>query len=54
MTSGDGAHAVFPATFAFTQKGKPVKFTATATFALHKTAAGWRITAWTWTTENGS
>jgi hypothetical protein len=54
MISGDRAYAVVPATFAFTQKGKPVKVIATATFALHKTAAGWRITGWTWTTENGS
>jgi hypothetical protein len=54
MISGDRAYAVVSATFAFTQKGKPVKVIATATFALHETAAGWRITAWTWTTETGS
>jgi ketosteroid isomerase-like protein len=51
MISGDRAYAVVPTTFAFTQNGKPVKVTATATFALHKTAAGWRITAWTWATQ---
>jgi ketosteroid isomerase-like protein len=48
LISGDGAYAVLPATYAFTQKGKRVHATATATFALHKTASGWRITAWTW------
>lgn len=49
--SGDHAYAVVPATFAFTKNGKPVKTTATATFALHKTAAGWRITGWAWSAK---
>jgi ketosteroid isomerase-like protein len=49
IISGDRAYAVVPTTFAFTQQGKPVKHNATTTFALHKTAGGWRITAWTWT-----
>jgi hypothetical protein len=48
VISGDRAYAVLPATFAFTQKGKRVKETATSTFVLRKSAAGWRITAWTW------
>lgn len=51
IISADRAYAVLPATFAFTKKGKRVTFVATATFALHKTAAGWRITAWTWATR---
>jgi hypothetical protein len=51
LISADHAYAVLPATFAFTQKGKRVNVVATATFALHKTAAGWRITAWTWATQ---
>ena len=51
MISGDRAYAVVPTTFAFTRNGKPVKVTATTTFALHRTAAGWRITAWTWATQ---
>ena len=51
IISGDHAYVVVPTTFAFTQKGKPVKFIATTTFALHKTATGWQITAWTWTTQ---
>jgi ketosteroid isomerase-like protein len=49
--TGDHAYAVLPATFAFTKDGKPVKLTATATFSLHKTAAGWRITGWAWATQ---
>ena len=51
VISGDRAYAVVPTTFAYRQNGKPVKVTATTTFALHKTAAGWRITAWAWATE---
>lgn len=47
--TGARAYAVFPATFAFLQKGKPVKETAAAfTFALEKTAAAWLITGWAW------
>jgi hypothetical protein len=45
---GDRAYVVLPTTFAFTQKGKRVKETATSTLVLQKTAAGWRISAWTW------
>jgi hypothetical protein len=51
IISGDRAYAVLPTTFAFTQKGKRVKEIATSTFVLHKTAAGWRITAWAWATR---
>lgn len=51
IISADRAYAVLPATFAFTQRGKRVEVVATATFALHKTEAGWRITAWTWANQ---
>jgi hypothetical protein len=51
IISGDRAYAVLPTTFAATQKGKRVRETATSTFVLHKTAAGWQITAWTWVTQ---
>ena len=51
VVTGDHAYAVLPATFAFKKDGKPVKFTATATFSLQKTAAGWRITGWAWATQ---
>jgi ketosteroid isomerase-like protein len=51
LITGDRAYAVVPTTFAFTKDGKPVKTSATATFALHKTAAGWRITGWAWTNK---
>lgn len=50
IVTADRAYAVVPTTFAFTRKGKRVAQTATTTFALRKTAAGWRITGWTWAT----
>ena len=49
IITGDRAYAIVPATFSFTKDGKQVKTIATATFALQKTASGWRITGWTWT-----
>lgn len=52
MVNADRAYVVVPATFSYTMKGKPVKLTAVATFSLHKTASGWRITAWSWATTN--
>ena len=51
IISGDRAYVVLPTTYAFTQKGKRVRVTATSTLVLNKTAAGWRITAWTWATQ---
>ena len=47
--TGDRAYVVMPASYSFKQNGKPMKETgSTLTVALHKDAAGWRITAWTW------
>jgi hypothetical protein len=51
IISGDHAYVVLPTTFAFTQKGKRVTEIATSTLVLQKSAAGWRITAWTWATQ---
>lgn len=51
IISGDRAYAVLPTTYAFTQNGKRVRETATSTLVLNKTAAGWRIAAWTWATQ---
>lgn len=48
---GVWAYVVVPTSFEFTQNGKLVKQTgATLTAALQKTAAGWRITGWSWST----
>ena len=52
MVKADRAYVVVPATFGYMMKGKAVKLTAIATFSLHKTASGWRITAWSWATTN--
>lgn len=47
--TGDRAYVVVPADYSYKQKGKPVKETASIlTVALQKGAAGWRITAWSW------
>lgn len=47
--AGDHAYVVIPATYKYKLKGKPVvEAGALLTVALEKTAAGWRMTAWTW------
>jgi hypothetical protein len=41
---------VIPSSYTFKKKGKPVQETGSMfTFVLQKGAAGWRITAWSWT-----
>lgn len=46
---GDNAYLVIPATYAFKQNGKPVREAGgVMTFAVQKTAEGWRIAAWSW------
>jgi ketosteroid isomerase-like protein len=50
--SGDRAYVVALANYDWKQQGKPMKQTgATFTFVLQRTAAGWRITGWTWSTS---
>ena len=47
--SADRAYVVVPANYAFKQKGKPVNEVGSIiTLALQKSAAGWRITGWSW------
>ncbi len=48
----DRAYVVAPGTFGYAMKGKAVKITAIAAFSLRKTAAGWKITSWSWATTN--
>lgn len=49
---GDDAYVIAPASYAWKQNGKPMKETnSTLTAVLHKTAAGWRITSWTWSQQ---
>jgi ketosteroid isomerase-like protein len=46
---GDRAYVVVPVDYAFKQKGKPVKETASIlTVVLRKSVAGWRVSAWSW------
>lgn len=46
--SGTRAYVVTPSTYTFRQGGKTFRETGTMTFVLTKTAAGWKIAGWTW------
>jgi hypothetical protein len=46
----DQAYAVVPTTLSYMVKGKPTKEKGLFTFSTAKTAAGWRITGWAWST----
>jgi ketosteroid isomerase-like protein len=50
--TGDRAYVVVPAGYEVKQNGKPVKQTgSTMTVVLGKGATGWKIVAWTWSTN---
>ena len=49
LVSGDTAYVIVPSVYRFKQKGVQMSETAQMTFALHKGAAGWKISGWTWT-----
>lgn len=49
VVSGATAYVVIDATYSFIQKGVKMHEPAQMTFSLKKTAAGWKIAAWTWT-----
>jgi len=44
------AYAVVPTTLNYVVKGKPTEEKGLFTFSMAKTAAGWRITGWAWST----
>jgi ketosteroid isomerase-like protein len=44
------AYAVVPTTLTFKVKGKPGSEKGLFTFTTEKTASGWRITGWAWST----
>jgi hypothetical protein len=47
--TGDRAYVVIPSDYTYKKNGKATKETKAAfAFALHKGAAGWRITGWSW------
>lgn len=51
VVEGDRAYVVIPAAYEVTRKGKQVKQTgAVMAITLRKGAAGWKITAWSWST----
>lgn len=47
--AGDSAYVILPADYVFKEKGVPVHEPSQMTFSLRNTAAGWKITSWTWT-----
>jgi ketosteroid isomerase-like protein len=49
VVSGDTAYVIVAATYSFKQKGAAMKEPSQMTFALTKTAQGWKIAGWTWT-----
>lgn len=50
--TGDVAYVVIPASYDYKEKGKPMKQAGSLlTVALRKGPAGWRITAWSWSTN---
>ncbi len=51
QVTGDVAYAVYPAVFSFKMKGKPQKEPGVWAFALKKSAAGWRISGWSWASQ---
>ncbi|MDQ6780148.1 MAG: nuclear transport factor 2 family protein [Candidatus Eremiobacteraeota bacterium] len=47
--TADRAYVVIPATFTYKEHGKAMTESGSSfTAALHRTAAGWRITGWAW------
>jgi ketosteroid isomerase-like protein len=46
----DFAYAVVPTTLTYLTKGKPTVEKGLFTFSMAKTADGWRITGWAWST----
>jgi len=49
LVTGDHAYVIVPSVYTFKQKGVAMREAAQMTFALVKTAGGWKIAAWTWT-----
>jgi ketosteroid isomerase-like protein len=54
VVSGKTAYVVIAATYSFEQNGKAMHEVAQMTYAMRKTADGWKIAGWTWTGPNPS
>jgi ketosteroid isomerase-like protein len=52
VVEGKTAYVVIAATYTFDQNGKPMREVAQMTYAMKKTADGWKIAGWTWTGPN--
>ena len=52
VISGSSAYVIIAATYSYKQKGVAMHEPAQMTYALKKTAAGWKIAGWTWTGPN--
>jgi ketosteroid isomerase-like protein len=52
VVSGKTAYVVIAATYNFKQNGLAMRELAQMTFAMKKTADGWKIAGWTWTGPN--
>jgi hypothetical protein len=48
IVSGSEAYVVIEATFAYKQKGVAMREPAHMSYAMKKTAAGWKIAGWAW------
>ncbi len=49
LVAGDTAYVIVAATYSFRQKGVAMREPAQMTYALKKTAEGWKIAGWSWT-----
>ncbi len=45
---GDVAYVIVPTVYLYKEHGKPMAEEGQMTFVLHGEAAGWKISAWTW------
>jgi ketosteroid isomerase-like protein len=49
VVSGDNAYVIVEAVYSFKQGGKSLREPSQMTYAMKKTAQGWKIAAWAWT-----
>ena len=51
--AGEAAYVIVPIDLAFKERGVALHEPSQMTLSLRKTAAGWKITSWTWTGPRG-
>jgi ketosteroid isomerase-like protein len=52
VVSGDAAYVIVAATYSYKQMGAAMREPGQMTYALKKTAEGWKIAGWSWTGPN--